>query len=532
MAFTLFQAGATLRTINTDGGLSVSALTLPTGVTLRTNLTPRFARFKRYVVVVNTPTRPLLVGPDGTVYPLTPNPPGSPVALSSGAAGALTGTYLSKIAYEIKDVFGNVITSSDYSPTMAAAVAISAKKLHADFAVSSEIQVNNIKVTRTATLGSTYFPWVNTGNNTTTSVENDNSDASLGTIAVPTLGTAPDLTLIAEFGGRLWGVARDSIDNLRWTEAGTAYGWSALNTLPIPHVGSDGAGITALIPRRAALGVARRTVFSQVTGSQLTNIAPTIVNGGENAGCVSQESVQVYKDVAYFLGQDGVYQWDSNGITCITDGRCRTWFTDDDTFNRSMFWRAFSVFDPIGKKYRLYLAVKGSDTDFRWIEYDIMNGTWWGPSLTTAFAPSSAFLVAGRNQQFYPMVGSREGYISQDQEERNDWGLFPIDLLATVRGEEMDEPEQEKYFGEMSIHLEPQETPGTLVITPSLSSIDEADDPVATAPLQADVQVARQRLGRIGTGNSMILDFENSDINVDTVIHGYEIDPVNVIGRR
>lgn len=526
MPFTLFQVGNMLKTVNTDGGLS-PALTLPSGVVLATNRQPRFARFKRYIVVVNTPTRPISVDTEGVVRPLTPAPPTVAVALSAGAAGTLTGSYLSLQTFKFLDAFGNIIAESDYGPAELARTSITNQKLHAVFPLSSE-NVDASQLYRTTTLGAVYFPWTLVAGNATTSIENDNSDASLGLIPGPELGTAPDLTLIAEFAGRLWGVTRDDIDSLRYTGAGQMYSWSALNTLLIPHVGSDGAGITALIPRRAALGVARRNVFNQVTGSQRTNFQPTIVNGGENTGCVSQESVVVFNDVAYFLAADGVYQWDSNGITCVSDGRVRTWFTTDIHFNKSMFWRAFSEFDPIGKKYRLFLAGKGQNRITHWVEYDIMNGTWWGPHKTDAFSPSSAFLVAGRNQQLFPMIASREGYLSQDQEDKNDWGLAPIAFSAKVRSEESGEPEQEKYFGELAVHVETQPT-GTLVITPELGSVDET---TATAPLTADMRVARQRVGRIGTGNSMVLNFDNDELNVDTAIYGYEVNPVNPIGQR
>lgn len=526
MPFTLMQVGAMLKSINTDGGLS-PALTLPSGVTLATNRQPRFARFKRYVVVVNTPTRPISVGTNGTVRVLTPTPPSIAVALSAGAAGTLTGSYLSLQTYKLLDEFGNTVAESDYGPAMSAYVSITNKKLHAAFPLSSET-VDATQLYRTTTLGATYFPWVQVAGNTTTSTENDISDAALGLIEAPALGTAPDLTLIAEFGGRLWGVSRDDIDSLRWTEAGTMYGWSALNTLLIPHVGSDGAGITALIPRRAALGVARRGVFNQVTGSQRTNIAPTIVNGGESVGCVSQESVQVFNDVAYFLFQDGVYRWDSNGITCITDGLVRTWFTTDVHFNKSMFWRACSELDPITKKYRLFLASKGSAMIDRWIEYDIVKQTWWGPHKTDAFAISSAFLVAGRNQQLFPMIGSREGYLSQDQEEKNDWGLVAINMLAKTKSHNGEDPEREKYFGEVSVFNEIQAT-GTITVLPAVGPNNaEIDHPAFTS----DMTDGRVRLGRIGTGESASLTFQNDEVNQNVVIEGYEIDPLHMIGRR
>ncbi len=515
-----------LKSVNTDGGLS-PALILPPGVTLATNLQPRFARFKKYVVLVNTPTRPISIGPTGVVRVLTPAPPSTAVVLSPGAAGTLTGSYLALQTYRLIDEEGNTVGESDFGPAELVRTVITNQKLHAHFPLSSE-NVDATQLYRTTTLGAVYFPWTLVPGNTTTDIENDTSDAALGTIAAPELGTAPDLTLIAEFAGRLWGVTRQDIDSLRYTSAGTMYGWSTLNTMLIPHVGSDGAGITALIPRRAALGVARRNVFNQVTGSQRTNFQPTIVNGGENTGCVSQESVMVYNDVAFFLGQDGVYRWDSNGISCITDGLVRTWFTTDIHFNKSMFWRAFSELDPITKKYRLFLASKGQAVIDRWVEYDIVRQTWWGPHKTDAFALSSAFLVAGRNQQLFPMIGSREGYLSQDQEEKNDWGLVAIEMIAKTISHQGEDPEREKYFGEVSVFNEVQDG-GTITVTPSVGPNEqEVDHPVFTAPMTD----GRTRLGRIGTGESASVTFANDEVNRDVVIEGYEIDPLHMIGRR
>jgi hypothetical protein len=527
MPFTLIQAGSTLRTVNPDGGLS-AALTLPNGVDLMVNRQPRFAKFRNYIVVVNTPTRPLSVDADGVVRLLTPAPPSVPVALSSGASGTLSGTYLALQTYQLLDSFGNIIAESDYGPAMATAVTIASKKLHAHFPLSGD-DVDATQLYRTATNGATYFTWTNVPGNTTTDIENQIADASLGLVEAGARGTAPDLYLIAEFNGRLFGVARNNPDSVVYTEAGTMYGWSALNTLLIPRAGSDSAGITALIPRRAAIGVARRNVFTQVTGSTRSNFAPVVVNGGESVGCVSQESVLVLEnDVAYFLWYDGIYKWDSNGISCVTDERVRSWFTTDIYFNRSMFWRAQAGYDPIGKKYRLLMAGVGSDRLDQWIEVDLNTGACFGPHSTNAFSPTCFVNVAGRNQQPFLMMGSREGYLSQDQEPRNDWDLHPIDFHVTVRGDEQGEPEQEKYYGELSVHVKAQDA-GTLTITPELGSVDET---TPTAEMEADMTIARTRVGRIGNGNTMVMDFTNDEINVDTAIYGYEVDPVNAVGRR
>ena len=44
-----------------------SALTLPTGVTLRDDIPPRFTTYGRYAFLVNTPSTPLRISADGIV---------------------------------------------------------------------------------------------------------------------------------------------------------------------------------------------------------------------------------------------------------------------------------------------------------------------------------------------------------------------------------------------------------------------------------------------------------------------------------
>lgn len=530
--FTLVQAGTTLRSVNSAGQLS-SPLTLPVGVSLASNRVPRFARYKQYVVLVNTPTKPISIDTSGVVRPLTPFAPGVAVALTSPDAGGLTGTYLALQTYKLLDSLGNVIAESDYGPVMSATVTVSAKKLLATFQVSGEA-VDATQLYRTTTNGGVYLPWTLVAGNTATTAENDLSDASLGTIAGPTLGTAPDLTLIAEFGGRLWGVARGDVDDLRYTEAGTMYAWSALNTLSIPHVGNDAAGITALIPRRNALGVARLNIFNQVTGSLRTNFAPTVVNGGENVGCVSQESVVVWNDVAYFLWRDGVYRWDSTGITNISNGFVRSWFTSDQYFNKTMFWRAFASIDPSGLRYRLFLASAGSTVIDRWIEYDINAGTWWGPHKTDAFNPTSAILVAGADQKQYFMIGSQNGYLSKDSSTKDDWGTKPINLHVQTKYHHVQAPDVDKYFGELTVFGKAQPK-GTLTVTPAVGDLNSSGtitEVTPSLPFSLDMTQDRNRLGRIGAGRIASLTFDHNTIDQDVALQGYEINPVRPVGRR
>lgn len=522
MAFTLIQTGGSLKSVNTDGTLG-PALTLPSNIDLATNRQPRFARFKRYAILVNTPTKPLSIDPDGVVRILTPDAPTAAVTLSDGAAGSLSGTYLSLQTYYINDLDGNLISESGAGPAMSAAYTIASKKLRGTFAVSGE-SVTGSKIYRTTTNGSTYFPWTSTTDNIDTTVENDTSDAALGLVEMADLGEAPDLTLIAEWQGRLWGVDRTEIDDLRYTESGTMYGWSALNTLPIGKIGTDQAGVIALVARRNALGVARKNSFLQITGTTRSNIGAKTLH--EELGVLSQESVVVFNDVAFFLWRDGVYTWDDSGFKCISNGKVRSWFTTDTYFNRTMFWRAFAGLDPLALRYRLYLASADSTTIDRWVEYDIPTGTWWGPHRTDALSPTCAISVYEANMQPSIMVGSSGGFLSKDQETRTDW-TSAISLSARTKNYFGDDPEKEKYFGEPTILIDPL-TSGNLTVTPY---VGKRNAPARTASTYSMTN-ARKCLGRMGTGQFGSLKFTNSEVGKDVVLVGYAIDPIHIIGKR
>jgi hypothetical protein len=524
MAFTLIQAGGNLYSVNTSGDLS-SALSLPTGTVLATNRVPRFARFKQYVVVVNTPTRPLSVDTEGVVRPLVPAAPSAAPTLSSPTAGSLSGAYTVKQTYVIYDSLGNIIAESPYSAA-SSSLTIASKKLKATFLVSPEGTVTRSKFYRTATAGSTYFPWITSVGNVDTTVESDLSDAGLGTVAGPSLGAPPDLTLICEWNGRLWGVDRTNVDDLRYTESGTMYAWYALNTIPISPVGADAAGVTALLPRRNSLGVGRKNAFSVINGTSLSNFTQT--RAGQEIGVDSQESVVVYKDTAFFLWRDGVYTWDNNGFTSITDGKVRSWFTSDTYFNRAMFWRAFASLDAATQSYRLYLASAGSSQIDRWIEYDLTTGSWFGPHKTDVFHPSCAITAFGANQQPYHMVGSAEGFVSLDQEARNDWAIGGIALSAKTKQLSGGQPDYEKYFGELSV-LGKAQSSGTLSVTPYVGDVDTT---TAGTPFSYDMTQSRQRLGRIGRGQTAALKFDHSTKDEDVMLYGYEINPLRIVGRR
>ena len=137
-------------------------------------------------------------------------------------------------------------------------------------------------------------------------------------------------------------------------------------------------------------------------------------------------------------------------------------------------------------------------------------------------------LVAGTDQKPYYMVGSQEGFLSQEQETKNDWDSTPINLHVEVKSQDMNEPEQDKYFGELSV-LGRAQPAGSVSITPTVGDLDGA---TASAPFTYDMTLGRQRLGRLGVGKQLVLEFDHDVVNQDVEIYGYEVDPVNIVGRR
>jgi hypothetical protein len=524
MSFTLVQSGTTLYAVNTDGGFV--ALTLPSGITLSSQLVPRFARFKRYAILVNTPTRPILIAPDGTTYPLTLVPPPNALVLSNTNGGTLSGTYRAFYTFRILDTNGNVVTESALSDE-SNEFTVTTDFLNASSVAISTESITDRQLYRNATSGTEFFPWITLDGNVNTSLNDDTPDASLGTIAldVDTLGSAPDLTLIAEFGGRVWGVDRTDKDNLRWTEAGKAYAWGALNTLPIPHVGQDDYGIMALAARRNALGVFRVNGLYAVTGSTLANIKPTTIK--EGLGTTSQETVWIYNDAVYFLARTGVYRWDDNGVVCVSDtGNVRSWFTGDKTFNRAMFYRSFAVLDEKRGFYHLFLASTGQFTIDRWVTLDLNTGRWFGPHKTDAFVPTSAFLVRGSDGFPYSMVGSSQGIISVESEAKNDWDAVSIDMKTLGREHDGGLPNVEKVFLRPSILGDA--APGICKVVPY---VGDPDNIARTPAMDWHMSLGRERLSPCGFGTRCQIAFEHNVINEDVKIHGYEI-PWVIRGTR
>lgn len=521
MSYTVIQAGTSLQFINTDGDLST--LTLPTTETLSGDVPPRWVVYDGYAVLVDTPSHPLTIDATGTVRPLAPQAPKTGPIILAGSSGSLSGTFTVRYTNIITDANGNIIAESDYSPA-SNSVTISASQLKVTGIEVSPENISARKLYRTTTNGAVLFPWLILDGNTLTQVQDDLSDAGLSIIASPVLGNPPRLIQIKEWRNRLWGVGDQDLDTLRYAEADRMWAWAADNGISVPGFGRDQFGIRALMPRREALGVGRRDLIWQITGETPSDFQA--VKLSEIMGVESQETVVTFRDTVWWLWKDGVYQWDDAGLVNISDLKVKSWFCTDDFFNRDMFEHAHAVFDPVRLKYRLYLASAGSNQVDRWVEYDITTKTWWGPHVTSAFYPTSSFLLADANDKVRAIAGSGSGYIWQEQDTATDGASDGIAMDVITKFYDGSLPNVEKTWGELTV-LGKVQLAGTMSITPIVGYINSTPQ----APILYDMTQGRQRMSRLGMGKLAQLRLQHTTQAEPVEIYGFEL-PFSITGTR
>ena len=500
-------------------------LTLPDGVTLDTTVPPRWAVFGNYAILVNTPSTPLTIDAFGTVRPLVPKAPAVAPVVSAGGAGGLTGTYGGlRYTYVIKDAIGNVIAESGFSPP-SNTVTIAASKLRVTGVTTSSEPISARRVYRPTSNGAVLFPWLDIDGNTVTEVQDDLADALLSLVAAPELGNPPRLVLIKEWRDLLWGVGDINHDLLVASAPGFPYAWLDSNTIAIPGTGRDQFGIRSLMPRREALGVGRRDIIWQVTGTTFDDFRA--VKLSENTGIESNESMVIYRDTVWWLWKDGVYQWDDNGIVNIAErGGVKSWFATNSYFNRDLFPISFAVFDPVRLKYRLYLAGAGSLKVDHWVEYDVENNTWWGPHKTDAFDPTCAFVFSDDEDKVEAVAGSEDAFIWKEQDAANDGETFGIPVDLDTCFYDMSTPDLEKYWGQLSMVGKVQ-AKGVLNITPKTGYLDAASQ----APISYDMTKGRQRLRRLGSGKLMQMNWQHGTKDEPVELYNFML-PYHILGRR
>lgn len=525
---TLVQSDNDLYVVAEDGG--GVQLTLPSTVTMVATRPPRFEVNGVHAIVVNSVDQPLIVDDNGIVLFLSPLAPTTAPTVAVGTAGALTGTFGVKYTFVVRTLDDVVVAESGFSAS--ASVALTADKLAVSniqtmpgltAAIDPRYEIIR-RFYRTTAGTSTYFKWYDLENNTSTTFEDDASDAAIGVLAAENLATTPFLSNIASFRDRLFGVNdSENREHLLYTETGLRWAWPPENLFTAPQVKGDAqSGITALMPRNEALGVAKSSMLMQVTGTGDDDFRLVILSS--TVGARNQETCAAYRDHWYFLSHDGVYQW-GNDIKCVSDGRVRSWFTTDTYFNRDLFDVAFAEIDPVDKNYKLYLASAGSEIIDTWVELDLDTMTWWGPHRTDAYVFSSTLRLGSHS----PLVGAgtEDGFITINTDTRSDDEDTAIESEAITCPLKIVDPPVMAYWGTLTTEVDPQAA-GTLAVYPTVGELSESEDTV----LNHALTTASSSLGRLGYGRFAKLRFYHNTINQVLQILGFEIDPVSIVGRR
>ena len=540
MASYLAQVGTNLWKV-TIGGVATQ-ITLPANIALTGSSNPcRFCVFTGgatpIIVVVNGGTHDFYIDWTGVARKVQISAPATAPALTAGTGAGLTGVYKVAVSFKIKDANGMTIQESAIGPiSLGSASLVNQSLALSSITVSSEPTVNARGIYRTLSGGTTLYPWFDLDDNTTLTDDRTGADSSLSLLPANSNQNSapPDLKLIAQWNDALWGVPRIKPDSVRWTEPRNFFSWSVTNELIAAPAGVDLNGITALIPRRNDLGVAKRKRFYHITGFSDNTYQRTGIS--ETIGCVSAESVVVNRNIAYFMGERGIVQWDDEGIRYISDEQVRDWFQTDTFFNRTLFPSSQGRYNPDTDSIEWTVALVGSSTLDHWIAFQLPTRTWMGPHKTDAFTPScfangSEFRgsISDTNQLPLCVMGGSNGVIyKRDTTRADDDGTavaMSVDL-PTLSG---NEPDLNKVWGNITIHTR-LEQQGLITLTPTVGDLSNP----AGQPSVHDLRKERELMPRpdSGVGRYLQLTLAHSSLSGEQPrIYGIEI-PYTYLGRR
>jgi hypothetical protein len=527
--FYLVVAGGSLYKVSTGG--VATALTLPSGVTIDPTKRARMAVMNRFIAVVNAPTQNLLYSAtEDKVYPLTPLPPLAP-QLSTPNTGTLSGNYRVRVSFIIKDPAGRVIAESPLGTESQDSGTFTNKKLKVTaIPRSSQPEVTGRRLYRTSTgPGSVYYHWIDLDDNIQTEFEGDESDASLALLPAPKLGLAPGaarggaLELIVQWRNRFWGKSSLEPDVVYYTEEHLPYAWTG--RIVVPRLGDDERGVTAFLPRRDELGIAKRDALWKVVGSSESDFA--LVQVLEGAGCLSQETVVVVRDIAYWLGEKGVWAWSADGAKLVSLDRAHAWFATDLYFNRSRFDRAFAHYNPRTDSYELFLASAGSSVEDRWVSFYPRGERWLGPHKTRAFTPTAAATMEDASDVDQPFVGTADGflYVGNRSTYRDD--TQAIEFRVKTKAHSGNAPDIFHHWGQPAI-INRVEPAGTMSVIPYVGQLNAAAGTPFTVAL---TEMRHTDLPRLGEGELCQLEFVKDTVDEAVAIYGYEL-PFHELGRR
>ena len=545
MPFFLVHAGSKIQKVAAGG--SVTDVTLPAGVTMSTSNNTKFLVFDEFVFAVNGPSINLRINPSDltATRPMSIPTPSTVITAATGAAGVLTGDYIYKVSF-VERSGSTIISESPLSDASNTVTLAAQRGSLTSIPTSTAAGVTDRRLYRTTAGGSTFFPLDYVADNVTTTYTDNTADASLGTTAADTdlgnpagTGASNRMTLLTAWKDRLWGTASDDVDKVFFSGINQSYAWSAANFLLVGPKGQNTTGVTAFLPRRDELGIARLDKLVKVIGNSAENFEIIdVVNG---VGVIASESVAIIRDTAYFLASDGPYSWGAEGVKNISTEKTAAWFTTDDYFPRSMFSSAFGLWNAEENTYELHMTFAPTTNSVVgalvtsgdvlpgavWVSYHIDTGLWTGPHRSSALSPTcgtSFFDDAGRGAF---MLGTDTTTIYKGNDPTFLDGSSGIALDVITGLHTGGEPDAYKYWGRLSVYTKPQAA-GSLTVTPTVGNIGDTAADAFTADLTLDSQF----LGRVGLGRTLKLRFQHSTASQDCQLFGYQVDPVNIVGQR
>lgn len=538
MSICLVQGGSSLYTVNLSTG-TATTLTLPTGVTLSTTRKPKFATLNQWTVMVNSPSENIVIDPEGTMYPLVPRPPLNGPSMAAGGGTGLTGAYLYKTSYIITNSDGELLLESPLSPASVSTTLTNQNASLTDIAVSLDT-ISARRIYRTLSGGTAYYQLLDVDGNTATAFIENVADATVTLLpVVPSSLTMPPGSLpgvpfknIVEWKSRLWAVADSPslVDIVYYSETNKVYAWP--NTALAHPTGQDSQGIVAFAPRRNALGILKRNGLWQISGTSSTtgistsnvSVSQVVIN---KAGCVAPDSVVIINDKAYWLANDGVWEWSDETVQNISNDTVAPWFKSDTYLNRSRFPNAFAKYNAVSNVYEIHVAALGSSVENLWLQFNLNNRKWYGPNKTALFTPSHASHMIDANGLPVVLVGGTDGVIyTANSANYRDGASTAIDMDLYTPFYHVDAPDIQHAWLELSL-LSKIETGGTLSVTPYVGRLDAS----AGTAMSHDLTKGRERLRRLGAGPMMRLRMQQNAVNQNATIYGFEV-PFFEYGRR
>ena len=527
MPFYLIHAGNKIQKMSVAG--VAADINLPTGVTISTTNKARFAILNGVIFVANAPSVNLVITNGLYCNLASLTAPAAAPTFTQPTAGVLTGAYVGAYTFAIK-VSGIVVAESPLSAS-GTQITLASKKLLFTVGTGAQTGTNCRRLYRSASGGGTLYHCHDIDDNSTLTYDSNELDAALGTEDVNNLGlgnppgttTADRMKLLVAWKDRLWGVSNLLPDDLRFTGDRLPYAWDPDNMIPAPPKGMDTIGINGFIPRRDELGVARRDLLYKVVGSSPDDFR--LIKIVEGVGCIAPDSVVVVRDVAYWLGMAGVFEWGPEGVVSISDETVRPWFSTDSYFNRAKFAEAFGRYNARTHSYELHLSNLGSSTMDRWVQYDIRRKRWFGPHLTSEMTPTCGGQVDDANGNPLSVIGSSTGFFYKtDQAAFVDGATTAIDFDVTTQPYVENSPDLIKLFRELSM-INKSQAAGDLTISVT------TDDVLQSGTIACPLTVTRSRLRRLGIGRSLKLRLRQNTVSQGCELYGFEV-PYHLLGRR